>query len=107
MAEETTDCEDITVSQGETCITIDCPEELDDHQMVEAEAYAALYTVGGYTYRNAVIESPVEMCNWVSSDKDDSDSDDGFDESDQDTKVDEEELIKKKSKYEQSFIREF
>merc|ERR1712082_137096 len=75
--------------------------------MVEAEAYAALYAVSGYTYRNVVIESPEEMCNSVNSDKDDSDSDDGFDESDQDVKVDEVELIKKKSKYEQSFIREF
>ena len=54
-----------------------------------------------------MVEAPEEMCNSVSSDKEDSDSDDGFDETDSDKKVDEEELIKKKSKYEQSFIRDF
>ena len=103
-SEEATDGEEITVSQGEACVTVDCPDDLEDHQRVEAESYAALYALGGYTYNNVVVEAPEEMCNSVSSDKEDSDSDDGFDETDSDKKVDEEELIKKKSKYEQSFI---
>ena len=104
---DTTDSEDVTVSQGESCITVECPEELNDLQLIEAEAYAALYAVGGYTYKNIIIEPTAEECNAVSSDRDDSDSDDGFDEADKDSKVDEEELIKTKSRYEQSFIREF
>ena len=95
------------MSQGESCITVECPEELNDLQLIEVEAYAALYAVGGYTYKNIIIEPTAEECNAVSSERDDSDSDDGFDETDKDPKIDEEELIKTKSRYEQSFIREF
>ena len=53
--EDTPEGEEIIVSQGEACITVDCPDDLSDHQIVEAEAYTALYTLGGYTYNNIVI----------------------------------------------------
>ena len=99
--------EEITVSQGESCVTVDYQQDLTDEQITEAEAYAALYALGEYTYNNVIMEAPEKMCNSVNSDKEDSDSDDGFDETDSDRKVDEEELIRKKSKYEQSFLRDF
>ena len=65
--EDTPEGEEITVSQGEACITVDCPDDLNDHQIVEAEAYAALYALGGYTYNNIIIEAPEETCNSVNS----------------------------------------
>ena len=71
--------------------------------------YAALYALGGYTYNNLAHEAPEEICNVAESgDKEDgSELDDRFDEVDTDHKVDEEELISRKSPYEQKFIREF
>ena len=56
-----------------------------------------------------MLEAPKEICNTVGGDEEDeeSESDDGFDETETDPKVDEEELISKKSPYEQKFIREF
>ena len=36
--EDTLEGEEITVSQGESCITVDCPEDLSDDQVTEAEA---------------------------------------------------------------------
>ena len=30
-SEEATDGEEITVSQGEACVTVDCPDHLEDH----------------------------------------------------------------------------
>ena len=66
--EDAPEGKEITVSQGEACVTVDCPDDLDNHQRVEAEAYAALYALGGYTYNNIVIEAPEEVCNSVNSD---------------------------------------
>ena len=53
-------------------------------------------------------EAPEEICNTVGGDDEDeeSESDDGFDEAGTDLKVDEDDLISKKSPYEQKFIRE-
>ena len=54
----TGESDDITVNQGESAITIEYPEDLSDTQVTEAEAYAALYALGGYTYNNLVHEAP-------------------------------------------------
>ena len=40
---DTPEGEEITVSQGESCITVDCPNDLSNDQITEAEAYTALY----------------------------------------------------------------
>ena len=48
---------DILVSQGESVVTLEIPDEIPDNQTTEAEAYAALYAVGGYTYNNVVHEA--------------------------------------------------
>ena len=42
------------VNQYESAITMECPENLSDDQVIEAEAYAALYALGGYMYNNMV-----------------------------------------------------
>ena len=39
---------DILVSQGESAVTLKIPDEMSNDQTTEAEAYAALYAVGGY-----------------------------------------------------------
>ena len=41
--------EEITISQGESCVIVDYPQDLTDEQITEAEACAALYALGGYT----------------------------------------------------------
>ena len=41
--------DEILVSQCESAVTMELPEELSDEQAIEAEAYAALYALGGYT----------------------------------------------------------
>ena len=60
-------------------------------------------------YNNIVLEAPEEICNAVGGVEEDheSESEDGFDETETDPKVDEDQLISKKSPYEQKFIREF
>ena len=75
---------------------------------VEVEAYAALYALGGYTFEN-IVEENYEMCNSAVTEATEENSDkegedDGIAE---EKKIDEEELINTKSKYEQKFIREF
>ena len=81
---------------------------MSDDQTQEAEAYAALYAIGGYTYSNVVHETHSEQCNVAKSDESGTDTDgedeEGIDETDRD--VDEETLIKQKSPYKQKFIRE-
>ena len=42
-----TDEEEILVSQGESAVTLELPDDMSDEQMHEAEAYAALYALGG------------------------------------------------------------
>ena len=54
------DEKDILVSQGESVVTLEIPDEMPDDQTTEAEAYAALYAVRGYTYNNNVHEAEDE-----------------------------------------------
>ena len=89
-------------------VTLEIPDETPDDQTTEAEAYAALYAVGGYTYNNIIHKAEDEQCNTAKSDEQDGDQEvedmDGIDETDRN--VDEEALIKQKSSYEQKFIKE-
>ena len=39
------------------------PEDMSSQQVTEAEAYAALFALGGYTYNNVVEEGSEEYCN--------------------------------------------
>ena len=100
---------DLLVSQGESMVTLEIPEDTPESQVIEAEAYAALFAIGGYTYNNIINETDEEQCNSAKDheeeelDQDDEDPD-GIDETDRD--VDEETLIKQKTPYEQKFIRE-
>ena len=77
--------------------------------MVTAEAYSLLYSLGGYIYSNLVEEGVMEAVSAVKEGKEDADDDDfdGDDNAGSSSKVDEEELIKTKTQYEQKFIREF
>ena len=81
---------------------------MSDEQTQIAEAYAALYAIGGYTHSNIVHKVHDEQCNAAKSDESETDTDgeeeEGIDEADRD--VDEETLIKQKSPYKQKFIRE-
>ena len=45
---------DIKVKQDKTSIEIEYTDTLDEEQMIAAEAYSLLYSLGGYTYRNLV-----------------------------------------------------
>ena len=87
------------MSQGESSVTLELPDEMSDEQIQEAEAYAALYALGGYTYNNVVHETHNEQYNAAKSDESGTDTDgedeEGIDEADKD--VDEETLIKQKS----------
>ena len=98
---------DILVSQGESMVTLEIPDDTPEDQSIEAEAYAALFAVGGYTYDNIIHEADEEQCNAAKSDEEDSDQEeedtDGIDEMDKD--VDEESLINQKTPYKQKFIR--
>ena len=104
-----TDEEEILVSQGESAVTLELPDNMSDEQIHEAEAYAALYALGGYTYNNVVHEEHDEQCNAAKSDELETDTngedEEGIDEMDRD--IDEETLIKQKSPYEQKFIRQY
>ena len=60
---------DILVSQGELAVTLELPEDMPDDQTQEAEAYAALYAIGGYTYSNVVHEAHTEQCNAAKGDE--------------------------------------
>ena len=76
--------------------------------MIAAEAYSLLYSLGGYTYSNIVEEGVIEAVSTVEEGKEEADDDDfdGDDNARSNSKVDEEELIKTKTPYEQKFIRE-
>ena len=69
---------------------------MSDEQIHEAEAYAALYALGGYTYDNVVHEEHNEQCNAAKNDESETDTDgedeEGIHKIDKD--VDEETLIK-------------
>ena len=68
-----TDEDDIMVNQCKSAIMMECPENLSDDQVIEAEAYAALFAIGGYTYNNLVHETSNEVCNSVNNKEEDAD----------------------------------
>ena len=84
-------------------------DDLDEEQMISAEAYSLLYSLGGYTYSNLIEEGVMEAVSTVEEGKEEANDDDfdGDDNAGSSSKVDEEELIKTKTQYEQKFIREF
>ena len=96
------------MSLGESAVTLELPDDISKEQMHEAEAYAALYALGGYTYNNVIHEVPDKQCNVAKDDELETDTygedEEGIDKMDSD--VDEETLIQQKSPYEQKFIRE-
>ena len=59
---------DILVSQGESMVTLEIPDETPENQSTEADTYAALFAMGGYTYSNIVHEADEEQCNTAKSD---------------------------------------
>ena len=104
----TTDENDIMVNQCESSITMEYPGNLSDNHIIEADAYAALYALGGYTYSNLVHEASDKQCNSANDEEEDTDNDSEGEEGITETnpKADEEALINQKSPYEQKFIRE-
>ena len=60
-----TDEEEILVSQDESAVTLELPKDMSEEQTQEAEAYATLYALGGYTYNNVIHEVLDEQCNSV------------------------------------------
>ena len=57
------------MSQGKSAVTLKLPDDISDKQMHEAEVYAALYALGGYTYNNVIHEVPDEQCNAAKDNK--------------------------------------
>merc|ERR1712240_44562 len=64
---------DILVSQGESMVTLEIPDDTPEDQTMEAETYAALFAVGGYTYSNIAHDADDEQCNTAKSDEQDAD----------------------------------
>ena len=79
---------EILVSQYKSAVTMELLEELSNEQIIEAEAYDALYALGGYTYNNVVHEAPDEQCNSANDGEAEMDNNledkEGIDETDQD-----------------------
>ena len=99
----------VKVKQDENSVEIEYTDNLDEEQMIAAEAYSLLYSLGGYTYNNLVEEGLMEAVSTVEEGKEEADDDnfDGDDNAGSGSEVNEEELIKTKTPYEQKFIREF
>ena len=57
------------MSQGKSAVTLELLDDISDEQIHEAEAYAALYALGGYTYNNVMHEVPDEQCNAAKDNK--------------------------------------
>ena len=91
--------EDIRVNQDETSVCMEYPEDMSNEQVTEAEAYAALFALGGYTYSNLVEEGSEDYCNSRGEGEKDADDDlVGEDEGvESSPKVDEEALIRQKA----------
>ena len=100
--------EDIRINRAESSVCMEYPEDMSSQQVTEAEAYAALFALGGYTYNNVVEEGSEEYCNSTNEGEESADDDlEGEDEgADSSPKVDEEALIRQKSPYVQKFIRD-
>ena len=63
------------VSQGESAVTLELLDDASDEQIYEAEAYAELYALGGYTYSNIIHKAPDEQCNAAKNDESETDTD--------------------------------
>ena len=76
-------------------------------KIMEAQAYAVLFALGGYIYTNIVEQGIPETTYTVNEGKVVADDDlaDGDDDAGSGSKVDGEFLIRQKSPYEQKFIR--
>ena len=100
---------EVKVRQNETSVEIEYTDDLDEEQMLAAEAYSLLYGLGSFTYNNLVEEGVMEAFSAVEEGEEEADNDDfdGDDNTGSNSKVDEEELIKTKSPYEQKFKREY
>ena len=98
---------EITIKQDENSIELQYEGELSQDQILAAEAYSVLFSLGGYTYTNLVEEGIMEAVSVVEEGNEEANYDDvdGDDNAGSNSKVDEEELIKTKSPYEQQFIR--
>ena len=83
------------MSQGKSAVTLELLDDISDEQIHEAEAYAALYALGGYTYDNVIHEVPDKQCKAAKDDESVTDTDgedkEGIDEMDKD--MDKETLI--------------
>ena len=81
-------------------------EDLTSDQLMEAEAYAVLFALGGYTYSNIVEEGLPEAAIAVEEGEEVAHDYlvDGDDDAESSSKVDEESLIRQMSLYEQKFI---
>ena len=93
--------EEILVSQGKSTVTLELLDDISEEQIHEAEGYAALYALGGYTYDNIIHEVPDKQCKAAKDDESETDTDGedkkGIDKMERD--VDEETLIQQKSPY--------
>ena len=69
------DGDDILVNQCESAVMMEYSGTLSEEQIMEAEAYAALFALGGYTYNNVVQEAPDEQCNSANNEEVDTDND--------------------------------
>ena len=97
---------EVKVKQDENSVEIEYTDDLDEEQMIVAEAYSLLYSLGGYTYDNLVKEGIMEAVSTVEEGKEEADDDDfdGDDNAVSSSEVNEEELIKTKTPYEQKFF---
>ena len=93
-------CEDdIRVKQDKNSVSIEYPEDMTPDKITEAEAYAMLFALGGYTYTNIVEEGTNETTSTVNEGEKVAndglvDGDDGAESS---SKVDEESLNRQKA----------
>ena len=88
---------EIVVQQDENSVELEYEEDLSPDQLLAAEAYSVLFSLGGYNYTNLVEEGVMEAVSTVEEGKEGAnDDDDGDDNAGSNSKVDEEELIRQK-----------
>ena len=66
----------VKVKQDENSVEIEYTDDLDKEQIIAAEAYSLLYSLGGYTYSNLVEEGVMEAVSTVEEGKEEADDDD-------------------------------
>ena len=67
---------EITVKQDENSIELQYEEELSPDQLLAAEAYSVLFSLGGYTYTNLVEEGVMEAVSTVEEGNEEANYDD-------------------------------